>query len=58
MGCTPSYFNMEGVFDRIPPEDHAKMARSGVWGYGIEDFLKHVDAWHAEGNMQGIEVRT
>jgi len=34
-----------------------KMARSGVWGRGIEDFLAHVEAWRAEGNMQGIEVQ-
>jgi cation diffusion facilitator CzcD-associated flavoprotein CzcO len=57
MGCTPSYFNMEGLLDRLPPEKQARMARSGLWGHGIEDFLKHLEAWHTEGNMQGIEVR-
>ncbi|KAF8862082.1 flavin-binding monooxygenase-like family protein [Acephala macrosclerotiorum] len=58
MGCTPSYFNLEGALDRIPPEQQMKRSRSGIWGHGIEDFLRHVEAWRAEGNMQGIEVRT
>ena len=30
IGCTPSYFNMEGVLDRVPPEAQAVMARSGL----------------------------
>ncbi|KAF2007653.1 pyridine nucleotide-disulfide oxidoreductase-like protein [Amniculicola lignicola CBS 123094] len=45
-GCTPSYFNGEGGIDRIPPDSQVVMARSGLWGHGIEDF----------GNMRGIEV--
>jgi cation diffusion facilitator CzcD-associated flavoprotein CzcO len=57
-GCTPSYFNLEGGLDRVPPEEQMKMARSGLWGHGIEDFLKHIEAWRAEGSMQGIEVQT
>jgi hypothetical protein len=58
IGCTPSYFNLEGGLDRVPPEEQMNMARSGLWGHGIEGFLEHVEAWRAEGNMQGIEVRT
>ena len=57
-GCTPSYLNAEGAVDRIPPEKQMQAARSGIWGAGIEDFLVHVEAWRAEGGMQGIEVRT
>lgn len=56
MGCTPSYFNLEGDLDRVPPEEQMKMARSGLWGKGIEDFLENVEAWRAEGSMQGIDV--
>lgn len=58
MGCTPSYFNLEGALDRIPPEQQMKMSRSGLWGHGMEDFLGHVEAWRTEGSMKGIEVRT
>ncbi|CZR60107.1 related to monooxigenase [Phialocephala subalpina] len=58
MGCTPSYFNLEGALDKIPPEAQMTMSRSGHWGHGIEDFLGHVEAWRAEGSMQGIEVQT
>ncbi|RDW61942.1 hypothetical protein BP6252_11375 [Coleophoma cylindrospora] len=57
-GCTPSYLNVEGALDRMPPEAQLTMARSGTWGHGIEDFMEHVEAWRAEGSMQGIEIRT
>jgi len=56
IGCTPSFFNLEGAIDRTPPEEQMKMARSGVWGNGIEDFLTHIEAWRAEGNLQGVEI--
>jgi cation diffusion facilitator CzcD-associated flavoprotein CzcO len=56
-GCTPSYFNVEGALDRAPPEFKMIMARSGLWGHGIEDFMRVVEAWRDEGNMQGVEVR-
>jgi cation diffusion facilitator CzcD-associated flavoprotein CzcO len=58
IGCTPSYFNVEGGIDRTPPEFQTVMARSGLWGHGIESFASIIDAWREEGNMQGIEVRT
>ena len=57
IGCTPSYFNLESELDRLPPEEQAKAARSGLWGHGIEDFVGRVEAWRAEGSMQGIEVQ-
>jgi cation diffusion facilitator CzcD-associated flavoprotein CzcO len=57
-GCTPSYFNLEGGLDRVPAEEQMKMARSGLWGHGIEDVHGHIEAWRAEGHMQSIEVRT
>lgn len=58
VGCTPGYFNLEGGIDRVPPEGQVIMARSGLWGHGIEDYLTHIEAWRAEGNIQGIEVGT
>jgi cation diffusion facilitator CzcD-associated flavoprotein CzcO len=57
IGCTPGYFNVEGEIDRVPPEMQMAMARSGVWGHGIEDFVRNVEAWLGEGKMQGIEVQ-
>jgi hypothetical protein len=56
-GCTPSYFNLEGGLDCMPPEEQMKMARSGLSGHGIEDFLGHIEVWRAEGSMQGIDVQ-
>lgn len=55
-GCTPGYFNMEGDIERAPPEKQIQMARSGLWGSGIEDFLTVIESWRAEGSMEGIEV--
>jgi cation diffusion facilitator CzcD-associated flavoprotein CzcO len=57
VGCTPGYFNVEGGIDRTPPEFQMIMARSGLWGHGIEDFMRVIEAWREEGSMQGIEVR-
>jgi len=57
IGCTPSYFNLEGAIDRVAPEQMMTMARSGLWGHGIETFLECIEAWRGEGNMKGIEVR-
>ena len=39
VGCTPSYFNLEGAIDKAPPEVQMLMAKSGLWGHGIEDYL-------------------
>jgi cation diffusion facilitator CzcD-associated flavoprotein CzcO len=56
VGCTPSYFNVEGEIDRVPPEFQMIMARSGLWGHGIEDFLGVIEGWREEGEMRGIRV--
>lgn len=45
VGCTPSYFNLKGGIDRVHPEARAILARSRLWGGGIEDFLKNIEAW-------------
>jgi hypothetical protein len=58
IGCTPNYFNLEGDIDRAPPEEHMRMARSGLWGHGIENLVDLMEAWRAKGNMEGIEVQT
>lgn len=55
-GCTPSYFNVEGMLDRTPPEMQMKMAKSGLWGHGIEDFVRVIEAWREEGSMRGLEI--
>lgn len=57
-GCTPGYFNVEGAIDRAAPEFQRIMARSGLWGHGIEDFIDVIEAWREEGSMQGIQVQT
>ncbi|PSN69315.1 flavin-binding monooxygenase-like family protein [Corynespora cassiicola Philippines] len=56
IGCTPGYFNVEGMLDRTPPEMQMVLARSGLWGHGIEDFTRIVNEWRAEGSMLGIDV--
>ena len=55
-GCTPGNFNMEGMLDKLPAEKLQIGSRSGIWGLGVEDFIDHIEAWRAEGNMQGIVV--
>lgn len=58
IGCTPSYFNVEGELDRVPPEMQSMVSKSGLWGHGIESFVKVLEKWREEGNMEGVEVRT
>ncbi|PVI04021.1 flavin-binding monooxygenase-like family protein [Periconia macrospinosa] len=55
-GCTPSYLNVEGGLDKIPPEMQPIVASSGLWGSGIENFLDIIEAWRKEGSLQGIQV--
>ena len=56
IGCTPGYYNVEGEMDRIPPEQQMIMARSGLWGRGIEDYVPILEQWRTEGGMEGIEI--
>ncbi|KAF2150320.1 monooxygenase [Myriangium duriaei CBS 260.36] len=61
LGCTPGYFNLESQLDAMAtssPEAQMQMGKTGLWGAGIEDFLKTIEAWRAEGSMKGIEVLT
>ena len=53
---TPRYINVEGEVDRAPPENQMVLARSGLWGSGIEHWLALIEGWRAEGNIKGIEV--
>ncbi|KAJ5628463.1 hypothetical protein N7490_010691 [Penicillium lividum] len=56
MGCTPGYFNLEGELDRVPPEQQMVLARSGIWGWGIEHWIGVIEKWRADGDMKGIVV--
>ncbi|KAF2009123.1 FAD/NAD(P)-binding domain-containing protein [Aaosphaeria arxii CBS 175.79] len=56
MGCTPSYLNVEGGLDKIPPEMQLIVASSGLWGSGVEHFINLIEAWQKEGSMDGIQV--
>lgn len=57
IGCTPGYFNLEGDIDRATPEQRGVMTRSGLWGKGVEDWLRVLEGWRAEGSMMGIVLR-
>lgn len=57
IGCTPGYFNLEGDLARVPVEQQLILARSGLWGSGIEHWLGIIESWRAKGDMKGITVR-
>lgn len=57
IGCTPGYFNLEGDLDRAPAAHRVIMARSGLWGMGVEHWLRVLESWRAEGSMKGIVMR-
>ncbi|KAH7142211.1 hypothetical protein EDB81DRAFT_653288 [Dactylonectria macrodidyma] len=58
-GCTPSYFNGEGEFDReTAPEVQQKRARLALWSKGPSHFKQHLIAWRATKSFKGIEITT
>ncbi|KAH7130024.1 monooxygenase [Dendryphion nanum] len=57
IGCTPGYFNVEGTLDRVPAEQQPLLARSGLWGNGIEDFVRIVNGWIKDNNLAGMEIQ-
>ncbi|KAJ5656212.1 hypothetical protein N7507_008162 [Penicillium longicatenatum] len=59
IGCTPGYFNLEGDLDRVlrEPERQMVLARSSIWGSGIEHWLDVIEKWRADGDMRGIVMR-
>ena len=57
MGCTPGYLNREGEVDwPRSAEEQMKGARSAIWGDGMVDYLRVVEAWREEGRMKGLVV--
>jgi cation diffusion facilitator CzcD-associated flavoprotein CzcO len=58
--CTPGYNNAEGeAFDMPPVNDHLAMmkrAKAAIWQAGIVDFVRLVENWRGNGNLEGLEV--
>ena len=61
-GCTPSLSNGEGELERLrdslSPEMKAKMARLGMWGRGVDDYLTVLGEWRAKGDLEGLDLTT
>lgn len=55
-GCTPGYYNVENELAKLPPEIQMVMARSTIWGRGIEDWATVLEEWRAAGDIKGIEI--
>ena len=56
LACTPGYFTLEGDASYIPPEILTKVARTGIYGQGYLKYVRILDAWEADGNLNGIVV--
>lgn len=41
-GCTPGYYNLEGDLECVPGKYQRVLARSGIWGLGIEHWLEMI----------------
>ena len=54
--CTPSYFNAEGAFDKMTPEQQAGAARAAIWGQGYLSYSKILADWRASGKLEGFEI--
>ncbi|KAI0126523.1 hypothetical protein BJ170DRAFT_629054 [Xylariales sp. AK1849] len=53
-GCTPSYFNLEGM--EMPPEEQLKQIKAAPWGAGLPEYLKVVEAWREKGDLEGLVI--
>lgn len=60
IGCTPGYLNIEGEADKIMgmgQEAQMKAGRGGIWGAGINNFVRVIGEWRDDGKLQGLEVK-
>ena len=48
--CTPGYYNNEGHFDPL-------LATNGAYWRGPIAFIRMLDAWRNEGNLDGLELQ-
>lgn len=56
-GCTPGYLNGYGVSPTsMSVEDQMKAARLATWGEGIASYVAQLEAWRAEGKMDGVDI--
>lgn len=56
-GCTPGYYNMEGLADQMPPEIRMKKAKIMPWGKGMSDLRRVLEEWRDDGSLKGLELR-
>ena len=47
--CTPGYYNNEGHFDPLA-------ATYGAYWRGPTRFIRLLDAWRTDGNLEGLEL--
>lgn len=58
--CTPGYYNAEGeaLQTEGSPEEQRRRRRSTPYSKGLPVFRHVLDAWKADGNMEGIVLRS
>jgi hypothetical protein len=56
-GCTPSYFNGEGMMDKMPMEMKMKMAKNGIYGDGILVFQDVLKEWRENGKLDDLDIQ-
>jgi cation diffusion facilitator CzcD-associated flavoprotein CzcO len=54
--CTPGYTTNEGELERRKPEDMMKGAMGAPYALGINSFEKVLEAWRADGKLEGVIV--
>ncbi|KAJ7625627.1 hypothetical protein FB45DRAFT_921878 [Roridomyces roridus] len=56
-GCTPGYLNMEGARDNeTDSQVLMKAARGAPWGEGMVKFEEMLEAWRADGKLEGLRI--
>ncbi|CAK7223982.1 hypothetical protein SEUCBS140593_005419 [Sporothrix eucalyptigena] len=55
-GCTPSYINAEGEYEReVAPEVLKRRARGALWAKGMDDFEDTIKEWETKGGFEGVD---
>lgn len=56
LGCLPSYFNGEGMTQKMNAEQAKGAARAAIWGQGFNDYARILEEWRQKGGLEGFEV--
>ncbi|KAI6369289.1 hypothetical protein MCOR25_004470 [Pyricularia grisea] len=56
--CPPSLLTSEGDILKLTPEEALKSARASPLSHGLLEYVRRIEAWRSQGEMQGLKITT